>query len=502
MSTTIVDRRGASDRATSDRNRFIRRNKKAVRRAVREKFTHNGDIQDPGKGGVDVPIPDADISEPGIHHGKGGTYEAVLPGNKKYTTGDRIPKDQQGTGQGCGGSPDGEGEDDFVFHLNEEEFLDILFEDLELPNLAETEFMDMEVTKPRRAGFTSEGPPSKRDMYATKGRQIKRQVAANSETNNEIIDKLTEKKDILQAYTEKGGTAKRKVSKPRSKAGKNFSGEFQPVNTQIAKLETRCKKLWKNVGNLLEEEDQQKIGEIDEALKQLYQSRRATPTMDPSDVKYRHHVHEPTPNTQAVMSCLMDVSGSMDEQKKYRAKGYMAYLYLFLTRKYDKVDVVFIRHTQEAAEVDQDQFFHGQETGGTIVSSGLEKTREILEERYPRGQWNRYVAQASDGDNFPDDNRNVDLELDLIVPEVNGFRYVEVESEFSNEMKHMLGRASNGSDLWELYEGKAAKYPKKMRLGHIKDDSDVGAVFRDHFSKRETVKNELKSSAAAMKPAV
>ncbi len=104
------------------------------------------------------------------------------------------------------------------------------------------------------------------------------------------------------------------------------------------------------------------------------------------------------------MFCLMDVSGSMDEEKKNIAKRFFTLLYLFLTRTYEHIDVVFIRHHTVAEEVDEENFFHSRETGGTVVSSALKLMRKVIEQRYANGLWNIYGAQASDGDNWLEDS--------------------------------------------------------------------------------------------------
>ena len=107
------------------------------------------------------------------------------------------------------------------------------------------------------------------------------------------------------------------------------------------------------------------------------------PFLDPLDLKFRNRVRVPVPSTRAVMFCVMDVSGSMDESRKDLAKRFFILLYLFLTRHYDKIEVVFIRHHTQAAEVDEQNFFHATETGGTVVSSALVLMDEIIRSRYP-----------------------------------------------------------------------------------------------------------------------
>ena len=99
------------------------------------------------------------------------------------------------------------------------------------------------------------------------------------------------------------------------------------------------------------------------------------------------------------MFCLMDVSGSMTEHMKDLAKRFYMLLYVFLKRRYRHVEIVFIRHTDRAEEVDEETFFHGPASGGTLVSSALQAMHDIVRSRFRPADWNIYAAQASDGDN-------------------------------------------------------------------------------------------------------
>ena len=141
-----------------------------------------------------------------------------------------------------------------------------------------------------------------------------------------------------------------------------------------------------------------------ELERQLLRARRI-PYIDPIDVRYRRFEPSPRPVAQAVMFCLMDVSGSMTEDMKDLAKRFYTLLYLFLQRRYKHVELVFIRHTHEASEVDEETFFHSRETGGTLVSTALEEMRQVVADRFPPAEWNIYAAQASDGDNAAGDSQ-------------------------------------------------------------------------------------------------
>ena len=107
------------------------------------------------------------------------------------------------------------------------------------------------------------------------------------------------------------------------------------------------------------------------------------PFIDTFDLRFKNYERRPVPSSQAVMFCLMDVSGSMDQATKDIAKRFYVLLYLFLTRTYENVEVVFIRHHTQAKEVDEHEFFYSQETGGTIVSSALKLMTDVVSKPYP-----------------------------------------------------------------------------------------------------------------------
>ena len=118
--------------------------------------------------------------------------------------------------------------------------------------------------------------------------------------------------------------------------------------------------------------------ELEVRIDELRERLGRIPFIDEVDIRYHRHVKEPIPHSKAVMFCLMDVSGSMDQRTKDLAKRFYILLYLFLSRNYDKTEVVFIRHHTSAKEVDEDEFFHSRETGGTLVSCALTLVDEII----------------------------------------------------------------------------------------------------------------------------
>ncbi|WP_094602742.1 hypothetical protein SPSIL_000140 [Sporomusa silvacetica DSM 10669] len=149
------------------------------------------------------------------------------------------------------------------------------------------------------------------------------------------------------------------------------------------------------------------------------------------DLRYFRVKEDICRHSNAVVFCIMDVSGSMDQSKKYLARTFYFLLYQFLRWKYEQVDVVFIAHTTEAKEVNEREFFHHGESGGTMISSGYAKTLEIIEQRYNPDVWNIYAFHCTDGDNWTEDNaRTVEKAKELVCVS-NLVGYVEILSNYS-----------------------------------------------------------------------
>ncbi|MBS0442899.1 MAG: YeaH/YhbH family protein, partial [Proteobacteria bacterium] len=347
--------------------------------------------------------------------------EMVHPGNQDYVRGDRIERPKGGGGGGGGGqaSDSGEGEDDFVFHLSKEEFMQVFFDDLALPNLARTTLAETPEFKTHRAGFSSDGTPNNLHVVRSMRGAIGRRIAIGSESRRELRQ-LEEKLETIK----------------RHPAPNPFAHEIPGLEREIAELRARLERI---------------------------------PYLDPIDLRYRSRVRVPVPTSKAVMFCLMDVSGSMDEARKDLAKRFFILLYLFLTRHYEKIDIVFIRHHTQAQEVDEHNFFHATETGGTVVSSALVLMDEIARARYPTSEWNIYGAQASDGDNWHHDSgRCRELLADRILPLVRYFAYVQVAEEEQN--------------LWDEYSALAAEN-KVFAIRKVTEANQIYPVFRDLFKK-------------------
>ncbi|HZH28481.1 MAG TPA: YeaH/YhbH family protein [Azospirillaceae bacterium] len=422
----VVDRRrNPQGKSLANRQRFLRRAKEQVRQAVSEAVAKRkvSDINSPTE---KVTVRTKGVGEPMFHLGTDGDREYVLPGNKQYTTGDRIPRPPGGEG-GRGGeaSDQGGGEDEFLFTLTREEFLDFFFEDLELPDLERKALAEVKASQPVRAGYSVSGTPSSLNVVRTMRNSLARRIALDRPHRDEI--------EALRA-------------------------ELDAANEAAA--------------------DPDRITEIRMRLEEVVRRSRAVPFIDPVDVRYNRFERVPKPQTRAAMFCLMDVSGSMSEYRKDLAKRFFMLLHLFLETRYEHVDVIFIRHTEVAQEVDEDTFFRSRETGGTVVSTALEEMQRVQRERYPLGDWNIYIAQASDGDNFGNDSQHcVSLLEGEILPMAQYYAYIEVR-----EVSEGL-RASFDSDLWRHYV-MVAERNTNFAMRKVTSPPEIYGVFRDLFAKR------------------
>ncbi len=455
-------RRESTTDNTGSRRKFVERNRGSIRKAV-EKMIGEQNMADIGKDGVDIVIPRKDIREPSIHHGQGGITERVLPGNKQFNAGDRLKKQGGGGGGGGNGSgagQDGGGEDDFVYRMSAEDVENFIFADLELPNMTKKALSASKKTKPKRAGYASSGNEQDRHLLQTKKEKLKRMVATKGPMNRDILELLQEKKTIL-------ALAAGPVEKDKPQG-------WEPRKVKIGKLEKAIHGLMATNFSLVNAEGKERIAEIDEEIEVLEGRKSLVPVFNEStDSRYRNKVQKPIPTSKAVMFCLMDVSGSMDEETKNNAKLFYHLLYRFLTRHYEQTDVVFIRHHTEAEEVDEDAFFNDRSTGGTIVSTALEEMKTVMAARYPESEWNIYGAQASDGDNYDSDNGKCDQLLRKdILPKVQGYFYTEITK----------GRQQS---LWTTYQGIAAQFSDRFWMANIKERREVAKVFREFFKKRD-----------------
>lgn len=417
----FIDRRlNGKNKSAVNRQRFIRRYKQQIKQAVSDAISKRS-VTDIDKG-ESVSIPGRDITEPFFHQGSGGHRERVHPGNDQFSEGDRIKRPLGGQGGGAGqgdASADGEGEDEFVFSISKDEYLDLLFEDLELPNLRKNQLDKLVQYKNVRAGYRSEGVPSNIDIVRSLQGSLARRVAMTASKKKQLHE----------------------------------------TEQEIAELEASALP------------DMQRLQLLKIKADELRRRIDAVPFIDSFDLRFRNFAKRPEPTSKAVMFCLMDVSGSMDQATKDMAKRFYILLYMFLSRSYKNVEVVYIRHHTQAKEVDEHEFFYSQETGGTIVSSALKLMAEVVKERYDPTEWNIYAAQASDGDNWADDSPQCSqLLAEQLLPLVRYYAYIEI-----TQRPHQ--------SLWVEYEKLLSSFDN-FAIQPIRQVSDIYPVFRQLFKKQ------------------
>jgi hypothetical protein len=424
---TIIDRRkNPSQKSLSNRQRFIERFRDQIKDSAKRSIKGRS-ISDSGD--QEVSIDDTSgIDEPHFRSNPdSGERDIVLPGNDGHLPGDSIKKPQSGDGGGSGknGAKKAEGEDEFTFLLSYDEYLDMIFDDLELPDLIKISDAFITTHQLRHAGFTTFGVPTNLNVERTAIAGLSRRIALKS-----------------------------------------------PKTSRIAELE-----------KLLEEEtDEEKRTAILAEIEELRVRSNAIRFLDNVDLRYNNFVPQPKPITKAVMFCIMDISYSMGEREKTIAKKFFLLLHLFLKKKYKDLDVIFIRHHDEASECNEQEFFTSRSTGGTIVSTAYDLTKKIIDDRYPVSDWNIYVAQASDGDNYNEDNETCSIMLDKLLPVCQFFSYIEIVSPRYDEFIYNF-YANNESFLWEIIASAADKYPQ-VEMEQIVDEDDIVPVFRSFFERK------------------
>ncbi|PCS22344.1 YeaH/YhbH family protein [Candidatus Enterovibrio escicola] len=415
----FIDRRlNGRNKSTVNRQRFLRRHKRQIKDSITDAINKRS-ITDVDSG-ESIIIPSNDILEPTFQQGKGGQRDAVLPGNDQFIPGDRIERSRYSDGLSDDqASPDNDRQDDFIFQISKEEYLDLLFEDLELPNLQKKQITKLVKYKTYRSGFKATGVP------------------ANIAIVRSLQNSLTRRTAML-------------------------AGKRRKIRELEAELEV-----------LKNKKPEQPLEEIRvrEEIYLLNEKIAAVPFIDTFDLRFKNYEKRPQPSSQAVMFCLMDVSGSMDQATKDIAKRFYILLYLFLMRSYKNVDVVFIRHHTQAKEVDEHEFFYSLETGGTIVSSALRLMDEITKARYPENEWNIYAAQASDGDNWADDSPSCREILECrLLPATQYYFYIEI-----TRRAHQT--------LWREYEYVNDNH-ENFTMQNIGAPDDIFPVFRELFKKQ------------------
>jgi hypothetical protein len=313
-----------SDRSAGDRARHRTKIRESIRDNIADIIAEESIIGQSRDRIIKVPI--RGIKEyrfvygdntPGVGQGKGGTERGQVVGKGE----------QQGQGEDKAG--DKAGTDFYETEVTLEELIDIMFEDLELPDLERKALRQLESIRfGRRKGYRQVGIRVRLDKRRTVRERSKRLHAA-------------QRRERLAASTA--------LTPPEMQLDRRF-----PFHER--------------------------------------------------DLVYRHVTTDIRNESNAVVLCLMDTSGSMDTMKKYLARSFFFLLYQFICTKYQNVEIVFVAHHTEAKEVTEEEFFHKGESGGTFISSAYVKALDVIKERYHPSLWNVYAFHCSDGDNFDSDN--------------------------------------------------------------------------------------------------
>lgn len=418
MGINIVDKRNnPKGKSSPNRQKLLKRIGHKIKKAM-PNIIKNNNVKDltSSKKGVQIPI--KGINEPQFSYdGKSGDKKHVHPGNKEYIPGDKIRKPREGEGEGGqkGSNDPTITEDDFVITISREEFLDYFFDDLELPDMIKKHLNSVVDFKQKRAGFTNAGTPNRLNVVKSYKNSMSRKMAS-------------------AIFFEK------KIKELEEKL----------KNDKLTDLE---------------------IQELQKELDRLNKMKSSVNFMEEVDLRYNNYEQYPVPVTSAVMFCIMDVSGSMGEKEKDIAKRFFMLLYMFLTKQYEKIEMVFIRHHTLAKEVNEEEFFNSRESGGTIVLPALELMDKIIDERYSSG-WNVYASQASDGDVWDraDAVSCSNLLRDKLLKKIQYMIYIEIARE-------------RYSDLWNQYDD-LSKSVTNFKAGKINDNTEIWEVFKDFFQKK------------------
>ncbi len=431
----FIDRRlNPKNKSLGNRQRFLKRCRAQIKQAV-DQAVREGGVADAVRGET-ITIPTKGIHEPKFRHADtGGIREQVYTGNSDFVVGDRIDKPLAGGGEGGTGkegSDQGEIEDSFRFYISRDEFLDLFFEDVELPDLVKKSLKEVYSEKLRRSGYSVGGTPANINLLRTMRNSMGRRLAL----------KRTKQEEVLEIQ--------RKIF------------ELEKVSNPTMEQRGRLK-------------------QFHAMAEELSRKRKVVAYVDPLDLRYNYFVPKPEPSTKAVMFCLMDTSASMGEREKDLAKRFFVLLHLFLRRRYRKIELVFIRHTHLSKEVDEETFFYSTDSGGTVVSTALLEMEQIIQERYPAAEWNIYAAQASDGENYSGDSQMCEELLnDIIMPLCQYYAYIEILDEREADI---LKDHENGVELWRSYRRVYGHWPN-FEMKRIFKPSDIYPVFRELFARK------------------
>lgn len=440
----FVDRRKTGrGKSLPNREKLLKRIKQTIRNARPVDLDSNGvksaNSSSSKQTANPVKVARDALSEPTFRYASGsGEHEVVLPGNDRWLKGDKFPI--SGSGKVKGGDVSGEdGEDDFIVNISRSEFYDVFFEDCELPDLEQTAEKELPEAVNKPAGFQKEGTPGQLSVIRSYRNSIGRRRALTFDDREEL-EKLQARLDDLML------SDLLRDSTPHEE----WSAEVAAITARIDEINRRI---------------------------------AALPLFEKVDHRYRKTEKVMVKSADAVLMMAMDVSGSMDEERKRLARKYFAMQYAFIMRKYPNTHLVFIDHTDKAEEVDEEEFFSSRKNGGTIISPAIALAHQIVKERYDVTQTNIYFSYAGDGDNYTQDNPAVVSEfLDKgFLSKLRHAVYIQV----GNEGGWYGGGGQSGPDAFWSAMSEVQRASKKMHLVKVVLDADVFTAFKKVYGKKE-----------------
>jgi uncharacterized sporulation protein YeaH/YhbH (DUF444 family) len=443
----FVDRRKTGrGKSMGNRSRLLRRISDAIRQARPADIDAGGvkaagGAASPASNVNPVRVTKHSLHEPTLHYARGsGDHEIVLIGNdRRWERGDEFPLSSEGDGEGEGEPGQGEdGEDDFVVNISRDEFYNVFFEDCELPDMRETHEKDIPEAVPKHAGFTKEGNPSQLNVVRSYKQALPRRKILSKSAREELEELELKYQALLLELASQDTLASRQ----------------EEINLELQAMELRITELRQKIKNI--------------------------PFFEHLDMRYTKKEKVLVKSADAVFIMIMDISGSMDEDKKRMARKFFALQYAFIVRKYPQTDLIFIAHTDDSEEMTEEEFFSTRKSGGTVVSPAYKLANDIIRVRYDAKDTNIYLSQASDGDNWESDNAQIipALETSGLLGKLRHMSYAQVGAPPAYSMY------SSGASLWQVLQS-IASTSKKLAMVKITDDSEVFDAFHTVYKRKK-----------------
>ena len=439
----FVDRRKTGrGKSISNRQKLLRRIRDSIKNSNPEDIDSDGIAgSSPQKNSANnnpVHVARDALSEPTFRYGSSvGEREVVLIGNDEFLKGDDFPLDSDDEGASAGG-PGDDSEDDYVINISRSEFFDVFFEDCELPDLIDNHERVLPQATMKPAGFQKSGNPGQLSVIRSYKNSMGRRLAITREARDEI-EALEKERDVIDAL---------------------FKDLYwvDPFGVNGARLI-----------------------EIEDRLEELRGKVSSVEIFEDVDLRYRKSEKVQVKTADAVFIMIMDVSGSMDEDKKRIARKFFSLQYAFIKRKYPQTDLVFIAHTENPYEMTEEEFFTTRLSGGTVVSPSLELAHNIIKDRYDALQTNIYLSYASDGDNWEEDNAVVKDEIQSrgLLSKLRHMVYAQVGHSFAAG----FGFSTTGVTLQNVMK-QISNANKKLNTVMIQEENEVFGAFKSVYKKQ------------------